>query len=294
MQVKFMSCWELPLEKILSWSRIFMAVQQLDEQMLSSVLQEVEKCAYKAGEILLSYHDQAGLVRSYKSDGSFATQADLASEKYLIEALRPLVTGAGFYAEESGLQEGNEYAWVIDPLDGTTNFSHGLPYFCVSIALTYCQQPVLGVIYQPTTQELFSVQRGCGSFLKRETLSKKLSVSQEPELKKSMIVMCAEDVAEILRGLDEQFLPGEWPYIRDYGAGALDIAYCAAGRFDGCFYEGTKWWDIAAGSLLLEEAGGRFSTIQGGQIGAEDSSFIGANGLIFNELSQMVRKTVGV
>ncbi len=267
-----------------------MVPQQLDEQTISSVLQEVEKCARKAGDILLSYHDQAGLIRSYKSDGSFATQADLASEKYLIEALRPLVAGAGFYAEESGLQEGNEYAWVIDPLDGTTNFSHGLPYFCISIALTHCQKPVLGVVYQPTTGELFSAQRGCGAFVN----GKKVSVSQESELKKSMIVMCTEDVAEILRGLDEQFAPGEWPYIRNYGAGALDIAYCATGRFDGCFYEGTKWWDIAAGSLLLEEAGGKFSTLQGGQIGPENSSFIGGNGLIFSDLSQMVRKTVGV
>ena len=263
-------------------------------EFMSSILHEVEKCARKAGEILLSYHDQAGLVRSYKSDGSFATQADLASEKYVIEALRPLVPGAGFYAEESGLQEGNEYAWVIDPLDGTTNFSHGLPYFCVSIALTFKDHPIIGVIYHPATGELFSAQRGCGAYLKKAALSKKLSVSQEPELQKSMIVMCTKDVAEIVRGLDEQFAPGQWPYIRDYGAGALDIAYCAAGRFDGCFYQGTKWWDIAAGSLLLEEAGGRFSTLQGGQIGPENSSFIGGNGLIFDELSQMVGKTVGV
>ncbi len=261
---------------------------------LSSVIQEVEKCARKAGEILLSYYDKVDLVRSYKTDGSFATQADLASEKYIIEALRPLVPGAGFYAEESGRQDGNEYAWVIDPLDGTTNFSHGLPYFCVSIALTYKDQPVVGVIYHPVTQELFSAQRGCGAFVISSSLTKKLIVSQESEFQKSMLVMCTEDVAEIIKSLEEQFVSDEWPYIRDYGAGALDIAYCAAGRFDGCFYQGTKWWDIAAGSLLLEEAGGKLSTLQGGQIGPKNSTFIGGNGLIFSELSQMVRKTVGV
>ncbi len=269
-----------------------MVSQQLDEQTLSSVLQEVEKCAYKAGEILLSYHDQVGLVRSYKSDGSFATQADLASEKYLIEALRPLVPGAGFYAEESGIQEGNEYTWVIDPLDGTTNFAHGLPYFCVAIALTYRQKPVLGLIYQPTTQELFSAQRGCGAFLKGGGVSRKLTVSQESFFPKAAIVMCIENVASLLKGMDE-FIP-EWPHIRDYGAGALDIAYCAAGRFDGCFYEGTKWWDVAAGMVLLEEAGGKFSTLQGGMPGPENSSFVGGNEPIFNELSQVIRKTVGV
>jgi myo-inositol-1(or 4)-monophosphatase len=266
---------------------------ELQSQVLSSVLQEVEKCARKAGEILLSYHDQAGLVRSYKSDGSFATQADLASEKYLIDALRPLVPGAGFYAEESGLQEGNEYTWVIDPLDGTTNFAHGLPYFCVAIALTYRHQPVLGIIYQPATGELFSAQRGCGAFVKGPSLTKKLSVSHETVFKEAMIVMCTKDFAQFFQG-SPAFVPAEWPHMRNYGAGALDIAYCAAGRFDGCSYDETKWWDIAAGSLLLEEAGGNFSTLQGGQIGPENSSFIGGNGLIFNELSQMVRKTVGV
>lgn len=259
-------------------------------EFMSSVLQEVEKCSRKAGDILLSYHDKIGLIRSYKSDGSFATQADLASEKYLIEALRPLIPGAGFYAEESGIQEGNEYSWVIDPLDGTTNFAHGLPYFCVAIALTYRQQPILGVIYQPTTQELFSAQHGCGAFLKKGSVSRKLSVSQETVFKKAAIVTCIKDVAGFLKGMDE-FIP-EWFHIRDYGAGALDIAYCAAGRFDGCFYEGTKWWDVAAGMVLVEEAGGKLTTLQGGVPGPENSSFIGGNEPIFNELSQVIQKTV--
>lgn len=104
--------------------------------------------------------------------------------------------------------------------------------------------------------------------------------------------MCIEDVASFLKGMDE-FIP-EWPHIRDYGAGALDIAYCAAGRFEGCFYQGTKWWDVAAGMVLLEEAGGNYSTLQGGVPGPENSSFVGGNEPIFNELSQVIRKTVGV
>lgn len=268
-----------------------MAMQQLDEKMLSLVLEEVEKCARKAGEILLSYQTQTQLVRSYKSDGSFATQADLASEKYLIEALRPLVPGAGFYAEESGQEQGNEYSWVIDPLDGTTNFVHGLPYFCVSLALTFKDQSIIGVVYHPATGELFSAQRDHGAFVKIGTSKRCLSVSNEKRLTKGMFVMCSDDMAEFVKSLYKQ---PERPYIRDYGASALDIAYCAAGRFDGAFYQGTKWWDIAAGSLLLEEAGGKGSTLVGGKIGPGNSSFIGGNGLIFEEFSQMVRKTVGV
>jgi myo-inositol-1(or 4)-monophosphatase len=268
-----------------------MTMQQLDDKSLSVILQAVENCARRAGEILLSYQDQSELVYSYKSDGSFATQADLASEKYLIEALRPLVPGAGFYAEESGVHEGNDYQWVIDPLDGTTNFAHGLPYFCVSIALTFKEQPILGVVYHPVGKELFSAQRGCGAFMYANSGKKKLSVSQEKVLAKAMFVMCSDDMAAVVKGLYRQ---PERPYMRDYGASALDIAYCAGGRFDGCFYQGTKWWDIAAGSLLLEEAGGKVSTLQSGKIGPGNSSFIGGNGLIFEELSQMVRKTVRV
>jgi len=266
--------------------------EKLTEQALSLVLQKVEKCAYKAGEILLSYHNQVGLVRSYKSDGSFATQADLASEKYLIEALRPLVPGAGFYAEESGIQAGNEYAWVIDPLDGTTNFAHGLPYFCVAIALTYRHQPVLGVIYQPTTQELFSAQRGCGAFLKQGALHKKLSVSQEETFENGVIGTWIGDEGISLKIVQE--LNPAWPSVRALGAGALDIAYCAAGRLDGCFYEGTKWWDLAAGMVLILEAGGTCATLQGGMPGPENSSFVGGNEPIFRELSQVIGKTVGV
>jgi len=269
-----------------------MVSQQLDEQTLSLVLLEVEKCARKAGEILLSYHDQAGLVRSYKLDGSFATQADLASEKYLIEALRPLVPDAGFYAEESGIQEGNEYTWVIDPLDGTTNFAHGLPYFCVAIALTYRQQPVLGVIYQPTTQELFSAQGACGAFLKRGAITRTLSVSQETVLETGVIGTWIGDDGISLKIV--QSLNPTLPSVRALGAGALDIAYCAAGRLDVCFYEGTKWWDVAAGMVILKEAGGNYSTLQGGVPGPENSSFVGGNEPIFNELSQVIRKTVGV
>lgn len=262
--------------------------QCLSEAVLASVLSEVKVCAQKAGEILLSYNHQAALVRSYKFDGSFATQADLASEKYLIEALRPLVFGAGFYAEESGVQEGNEYRWVIDPLDGTTNFAHGLPYFCVSIALTYQDQPVVGVIYQPATRDIFSAQRGKGAFLNE----KRLSVSQETVFKDSMVVMCTKDIARLMAA--EKFVSEEWPYIRDYGAGALDIAYCAAGRFDACTYEETKWWDVAAGMLLLEEAGGKFSTLTGGVVGPDDSSFVGGAEPIFMELSPLIRKSLRV
>ncbi len=263
--------------------------EQLSTGALTSVLREIEVRARKAGDILLSYRHDASLVKSYKADGSFATQADLASEKYLIEALRPLVLGAGFYAEETGIQAGNEYQWVIDPLDGTTNFAHGLPHFCVSIALTYRNEPILGVVYQPAMDQLFSAQKGQGAFLN----GTRLSVSQETKLNQSMLVLCNEDLPGILKGL-EPYALSERPHLRDYGAAALDSAYCAAGRFEVCLYQMTKWWDIAAGSLLIKEAGGVFSNLQGGAIGPENSTFIGGTKPIYDQILPIVQKTAGV
>jgi myo-inositol-1(or 4)-monophosphatase len=253
------------------------------------VLQEVEKYAQKVGEILLSYYE-GGLSRLYKSDGSFATEADVAAEQYLIKALTSLVPGAGFYAEESGVVAGNDYVWVIDPLDGTSNFAHGLPYFCTSIALTYKQEPIIGVIYQPVLQQLFSAQQGQGAFCN----GKRLAVSKENELEKAMVTMCSsmdknEPVCKITYALS--VYQGS---IRSFGASALDIAYCAAGKMEACFYEGTCWWDIAAGSLLLKEAGGKVSTFQGGAINPENRTFVGGNEPIFRQLSSIIQKTVGV
>jgi len=282
MRVRSTSCLVLLLVRISSChSGVLM-----NDSALTAVLKQVEAEARKAGDILLSYHPGSPtLVKTYKQDGSFATQADLASEKYLVEVLTALVPGAGFYAEETGIQEGNDYQWVIDPLDGTTNFAHGLPHFCVSIALTYKNIPMLGVVYAPVSGELFSAQRDHGAFLNGE----RLTVSRETELRQSLVVLCNEDMLRFFDafqayGFDQR------PHVRDYGASALDAAYCAAGRFNVCLYQSTKWWDIAAGSLLIEEAGGTFSTLAGGQIGPEDSTFIGGNKPIFAQLFQALQK----
>lgn len=255
----------------------------------SILLKEVVLCAEKAGEILLSYY-QEGLARSYKADGSFATQADIAAERYLIEALTVLIPGAGFYAEESGIVVGNEYVWVIDPLDGTTNFAHGLPYFCTSIALTYKGERILGVIYQPLLKELFTAQKGSGAFLN----GKRLLVSEQSKLEDSVITMCSstdknESVAQIGKMLSAYPLS-----LRNFGASALDLAYCAAGKMEACFYQGTSWWDIAAGSLMIEEAGGKVSTFQGDSINPENRTFVGGNEPIFKEVSRLIKGIVSV
>ena len=248
------------------------------------VLESAQQAVKEAGQIVLSFY-QKNLMYHHKADGSYATQADHASEKYLIEVLKDLVPGAAIYAEESGITVGNEYAWVIDPLDGTSNFAHGIPYFCVTIALTHYEKPILALTYQPITKELFFAQKGCGAFLN----GKQFFVSATDTLSQAYISTCFcyedDDFNKRLKNIVKKGVS-----IRNFGAGALDIAYCAAGKLDACFFEGTFWWDIAAGSLLVSEAGGKVSSLSGNEVGPKDPTFIGGNELIFNELSTFLKK----
>ena len=229
----------------------------------------VEQVVKEAGDILLSYFNTV-LDRRTKKDGSFATDADLASEQYLIKALGQIMPEAGFYAEESGVTRVSEYMWVIDPLDGTTNFAQGISYFCISVALTYNDERILGVIYQPTTKDLFSAVKGYGTTLN----DKKIKVSDKRVFSQS-VIGCA-----LSYNIDQKLYSAiskvklKAYSVRVMGAAALDAAYCAAGRFDGIFFKGLSWWDVAAGSLIIEEAGGSISTFEGKAFTGPERSLI--------------------
>lgn len=245
----------------------------------------VEQAVRESGRIILSYFNTA-LERHTKSDGSFATEADLASEKHLLEALKKIVPEAGFYAEESGISNLSEYMWVIDPLDGTTNFAQGIPYFCVSVALTYNDKCVLGAIYQPCTDEFFYAIKDSGATLNGCSLK----VTEKQDFSQA-VISCALSykVDHTLYNAVGVVEPEAYS-VRIMGAAALDIAYCAAGRFDGVFFGGLSWWDIAAGSLLLEEAGGKAFTLDNQLLDSRSRSFIGGSELIFEKLMILIRK----
>lgn len=231
----------------------------------------------KAGEIVLSYF-HGRLTKTEKVtngiDHGFVTQADLASETYLKQELAPLIPGASIIAEESGKTENtnSDYCWVIDPLDGTTNFAHGLPYFCISVGLTYKNSPVFGMIYQPLTDELFYATQGKGAFLN----GKPITVSQA-SLEKSLLIVglpYAKDRA-YNHLLESTFSIAHHVYaIRNFGAVALDIAYVAAGRAEGTIFQELEWWDVVAGIVLITESGGQVSDFHGDQISQGYKSFI--------------------
>ncbi len=220
---------------------------------------ELESILNKAGQILLSFYGKK-LEITQKAQNGFVTQADRASEEYLIAALKKLFPQASLYAEESG-KSGNpsDYCWVIDPLDGTTNFAHQIPYWCISVALTHKNVPIVGAIYNPILNEFFYGEQGKGAWCNGALIH----VSEPQKFGDALIAVgipythgvpvihLAERVANHAFG------------IRHLGAIALDLANMAAGRLDGVVLTGLAWWDVAAGMVILTEAGGRITDFEG-------------------------------
>lgn len=260
--------------------------------MLNSpvTIHQVEPIIRKAGEIVLSYFHKK--LTWHEKDQGFVTQADLESERFLIQELSKVLPEASFFAEESGRSKGeNDYCWVIDPLDGTTNFAHGLPYFCISIALTYHNKPIFGVIYQPLLNELFYAQEGQGAYLNGQ----RISVAQEVPLDKSFLLVGLpyekdQGYKRVMEHL-QQISPRTYAF-RHMGAIALDQAYLACGRADGLFFEGLSWWDIAAGILLIKEAGGMVTTYEGDTITITFNSFLAAPKKLYRILLPFFKGTL--
>lgn len=250
---------------------------------INVLAEALEPVVREAGDIIVSYFKGA-TTRDYKNDGSFATQADIESERFLIKRLKDLLPGAGFFAEESGEIEGNEYCWVIDPLDGTNNFAQGIPYFCSSVALTKNKKPILGLIFNPLQNEMFIAIQGKGAFLN----GSRLTISPAKEIDKSIAIFAfpyEENLAffKIVCTLEKRMYTS-----RILGAAALDQAYCAAGRADLVLFAGLSWWDVAAGMLLIEEAGGAVAQFDGSPITPSYSSFIGGNKPICQKISSLI------
>lgn len=254
---------------------------------------EVEEVVREAGKLLLRYYEDK-LTKNYKSDGSYATEADLAAEEFLIAQLTELLPEAGIFAEESGKNDhSGRYNWVIDPLDGTNNFAHSIPYSCISIALVEDDHPILAIIYDFHRNELFAAYRDHGAFLNGRPISVSKTDSMEQALicapvayKGTISAQKRQYYWNCLERVEKQCVT-----IRVLGAAALDLAYVAAGRVDGVFFEGLSWWDVAAGILLISEAGGQVSTYDQGVITSSFSNLVGGNKRIYPVLVGILEKS---
>ena len=223
------------------------------------------RAARRAGEIIVRNLDRVpSLPIRSKSRNDFVTEVDHMAERDIMETVRRMYPDHGFLAEESGRSGGDEVVWIIDPLDGTTNFLHGFPVFAVSIGVEYRGRMEHAVVYDPMRQELFTASRGDGAQLD----GKRIRVSKQAELEGALIgtgfpyranARWMDDYLAMLKLMMEKTAG-----LRRPGSAALDLAYVAAGRTDGFWEIGLSPWDTAAGTLLITEAGGRIGTLTGG------------------------------
>lgn len=249
---------------------------------LSALLNVMVQASLKAGRKLKrDFGEVENLQVSVKGPAEFVTTADKESEKTLHEELKKVRPKWGFLLEESGeiIGADKQHRWIIDPLDGTTNFLHGIPSFAISIAAE--SQGVLqaAVVYNPITEELFTAERGQGAYLN----DRRLRVANRRELSTCVI---ATGIPHIGRPEHRKFLlelthlMPETGGVRSMGSTALDLAYIAAGRFDGYWEYGLKPWNVAAGMLLIAEAGGYTTDIDGGNKIFETGNILAGNEII--------------
>jgi myo-inositol-1(or 4)-monophosphatase len=240
------------------------------------LLEPTVAIAREAGSLLMNHLGQLDGVE-YKGTLDLVTDADRASETLLVERLAALLPGAGILAEEgSGFETGSEQRWIVDPLDGTTNFAHGYPVFAVSIALESAGERVLGVVHDPTRNECFTAVRGEGAHRNGEPLR----VGAADRLDRALLVTgFPYDVHTADRDNLTQFRSflKQVRAVRRDGSAALNLAYVAAGRFDGFWEEALAPWDMAAGALLVEEAGGEVTGYLGRPLDLKAGHLIAAN-----------------
>lgn len=252
------------------------------------------RAARSAGDFISRYAERVDSLQiTEKSRNDFVTEVDKGAEKTIIDTIRKAYPDHSIIAEESGQHSGNEYEWIIDPLDGTTNFLYGFPQYAVSIAVRHKGRITQGVVYNPVSQELFTASRGEGAQLD----GRRLRVTSRKSLEGALLgtgIPYREDQMHLMDnylGMLKALIPGS-AGIRRPGSAALDLAYVAAGRLDGFWEMDLNIWDIAAGVLLVEEAGGLVGDFKGGMGYMETGNIVAANPKVFKAMLQTIQPFV--
>lgn len=241
----------------------------------------MQELAREAGLLLMSFFGKVSI--EYKGDADLVTKADRASETLIVERIRKQWPEHDLIGEEGSRREtGSDFRWYIDPLDGTTNFAHGFPVFCVSIALEYKGQGIAGVVFDPSRDEMFAAEKGSGSQLN----GRPIHVSSTRVLKESL-------VATGFPSHKRHKNPNIHFYhqitlrshgVRRAGSAALDLCYVASGRYDAYWEFNLNSWDTAAGVLLVEEADGKVTNFSGGPFNIDSREVLASNTLLHEEL----------
>ena len=247
------------------------------------MLNTAVKAARKAGTIITrASFDVDKLTIRTKRQHDFVSEVDHAAEDVIIRTLKDAYPDHGFLAEESGYKDKQaEYLWVIDPLDGTTNFLHGVPQYCVSIGLLHKGKAAQAVVFDPTRNELFTATKGAGAYLN----DRRIRVSKVDKMDGALI--STGFPFKVIDRVDDYLLKNVMKAtsgVRRAGAAALDLAYVASGRYDGFWERGLSPWDMCAGALLIREAGGLVGDFDGNEGYMESGEIVAANAKLFAAL----------
>lgn len=263
---------------------------KLRPRELDNIRKHAVEAAHAAGEVILRYYRKRLTVKE-KARSSLVTEVDVKCENLIKKRLQKAYPDFRFVGEESGVSgKAGELAWHVDPLDGTTNFVHGFPMFCVSIGLTLGDEPLVGVIHIPTLNETFHGAKGLGAKLNRN----KIHVSPRKKISECLLttgfayIQDEKKLEPEIRRFQAAHLQAR--AVRRPGAAAIDLAYVAAGVFDGFWERNLSSWDVCAGALLVREAGGRVTSYSGGAFAIDGREVLATNGLIHPDMMSFLKQ----
>jgi len=260
--------------------------------MTSPIINVMIKAAEKAARHLLrDFNEVENLQVSRKGPGDFVTAADKRAEEIILDELKYARPDYSFLMEESGEIKGKDtdHVWIVDPLDGTHNYMHGLPHWCISIALEVKGRVEAGIVYDPIKEEMFRAERSLGAFINR---NKRLRVSNRNDMESALISFGSAQLnptrqAQFIKELNA--VSSVAPMVRRLGAGALDLCYVAAGRSDAYWERGLKPWDCAAGILIVKEAGGFVTSIENEENPVYSKNLVAGNNDIYAEVRKIIK-----
>jgi len=254
---------------------------------MDRITQVAVRAAYKAGEVLKQHFGRLDQVEK-KGAIDLLTIADVESEKAIIKEIRSIYPDHAILAEESGMIDGQpENCWIIDPLDGTTNFAHNLPIFSISIAFSHHHDTQVGIVFNPISGELFTATRGSGAELNHRPIHVSPTATVEESLLATGFPHNLHDIiADLMQRYQNTLCACQGT--RRLGSAALDLCYVACGRFDGFWEENLKPWDTAAGVLIALEAGGRVTDFTGRPFELENKQILATNGHIHSKMIDLL------
>jgi myo-inositol-1(or 4)-monophosphatase len=248
-----------------------------------------EGMAEEAGSLLNNYLGRISSI-SYKGRMNLVTDVDRRCERLILKKIKAKYPHHAVLSEESGRSgtQGSDFLWIIDPLDGTTNYAHSFPFFCVSIALFHNNTPLIGVCYDPIREELFFAINGMGAFLNKKIIK----VSKIKNLKRCLVATgfpyrFGQAMRQNIDNFKSFMMKAQ--AVRRAGSAALDLCYVACGRFDGFWEMDLKPWDTAAGALIVKEAGGKVTTFKGDAFNPYKDEIIASNSLIHSQMIKVLR-----